>query len=112
MKIRDGFVSNSSSSSFVIYGAWVDADEVKKFLSKEQLADVEKNGLEEVMYDVDLPMHFHYDYYEERCAFGKSWSGIKDDETGKQFKESIKKKLSETFNRDIECATIEHTYSC
>ena len=37
MKIRSGFVSNSSSSSFLIYGMVIEADEAKSALLTEEL---------------------------------------------------------------------------
>jgi hypothetical protein len=47
MKIRSGFVSNSSSSSFVIFGKCFTRDElVERFrFTEEDMEDIDENGL-------------------------------------------------------------------
>jgi len=71
MKIRMGFVSNSSSCSFLIYGAMI-----------EECTD----EMETWCYDNDYTCSSPYD---DECYVGKSWDSIGDDETGKQFKEKV-----------------------
>lgn len=44
MKIRNGYVSNSSSSSFVIYGAYFDKDDLKKTDFFKDVEDIEDMG--------------------------------------------------------------------
>lgn len=116
MKVRSGFVSNSSSSSFLIYGAWVDVSKVKDML-KSKLSEEDLKELEEDPYMLgefadSLPMYYHFDYESDACAFGRSFSSIKDDETGKGFKDSVKEKLREMFGEDVKCDTIRHEYYC
>ena len=36
---------------------------------------------------------------------GKEWSSIGDDETGRQFKESVKSELEKFLGPDVECET-------
>jgi hypothetical protein len=112
MKIRSGFVSNSSSSSFVIYGVWIDEDDVKKLLSDDDLKVIEEEPYMLGEVADNLPMFYHYNDDTEEVAFGRSYSSIKDDETGREFKRSIEKKLKEIFGKEIKCDLIHHTYYC
>uniref|UniRef100_A0A6M3Y5S7 Uncharacterized protein n=1 Tax=viral metagenome TaxID=1070528 RepID=A0A6M3Y5S7_9ZZZZ len=79
MKIRIGFVSNSSNTSFCIYGKYFDD------LSNELKELIESKGLE-------LIYGQNEGYY-----VGRSFTDIKDDETGKEFKERTLKDMKEIF---------------
>ena len=78
MKIRSGFVSNSSSSSFCILGVEVDSDIYEKVrsvrYSKENPTNLESHG----------SISYEGSYY-----VGFSPDKMKDDETLGQFKERI-----------------------
>ena len=121
MKIRNGFVSNSSSSSFVVYGAIIDFD-AEHFLNILKGIDETKyneilnifknecidNGINEpddndifdfvdenpyVLVETLLEFmglnNFKIDIYDGNVAIGREYSTIRDDETGKQFKDSV-----------------------
>lgn len=88
MKIRQGFVSNSSTTSFCIYGAGI---------SHEQEEDAEELGL-----------IVERDEYGDLYA-GLYWFNIGDDETGGEFKIKIREKISKLT--DKKCRTIEEAYS-
>ena len=90
MKIRAGFVSNSSSVSFCIYGIWVDHPE-------EELWEVAEG----------LGLYCHRDQYGDGLYIGRTWKTIGDDETGKQFKETTQEKVDKLPVDDKICATHE-----
>jgi hypothetical protein len=87
MKIRNGFVSNSSSSSFVIYGV---------HLSDEYRSKI-YNTYDDFLEINHIPYVSNYD----DVYLGRSWSEVKDDETGKQFKERVEKEIKEAL-KDFE----------
>jgi hypothetical protein len=113
MKIRTGFVSNSSSSSFCIYGCCFETSEIEEILkekysdkSEDEISDMicEDLGSEEMFKNLDVIT----DYECGNVWIGRSWSKITDDETGRQFKESITSKLKEIFDdKDLECSTFD-----
>jgi hypothetical protein len=43
---------------------------------------------------------------------GRTWYNIGDDETGKQFKESIEKQIKKVFGESTECGTHAEVYYC
>ena len=96
MKIRHGFVSNSSTTSFCIYGVYVDAfdfeDEGQEMPSLEYMAN--KLGL----FSIEIPDG--NDWY-----IGREWASIKDDETGRQFKEDTQKKIDQLPIKNKQCET-------
>lgn len=70
MKIRNGFVSNSSSSSFVIRGMKIDSEEIIKTLN------IPKSEIEEIEDD--------YDIYE---FLGQKFNGLSVEADGNYFGE-------------------------
>ena len=128
MKIRKGFVSNSSTTSFCIYGACFDSDEIISNLSEingEGLALIPKDKIDEfreMMNDEDadcyevgeiiadsLGLEFHLGCESEYYYIGRSWSGVGDDETGRKFKEGIENKLKKIFS-NIKFGTHEEAF--
>jgi hypothetical protein len=110
MKVRNGFVSNSSSSSFCIYGASFEFEELlekaKSYFSEDELKEIEEEPylLEEMLIEkTNLAVYSSDDNY----WIGKSWTNVGDDQTGKEFKDSIKEELEKILGPDIECGTHE-----
>lgn len=132
MKIRNGFVSNSSSSSFCIYGICTEEDKIKEaliskgFATEEELDDGISEYLEIWGYESrkqkgtltpeDIQNNERKFFKAEENFVGRSpgesdyvylgvpWHLIRDDETGKQFKERIENKLKQLFE-NVKCST-------
>ena len=138
MKIRQGFVSNSSSSSFCIYGICTEEKTlidalIAKGTDKDVLAGgvydyfdnwsynrkKEQNKLTEEdikQYDSKFfkpedgfETHMPYDY-DSSIFLGVEWSNIKDDETGSDFKTRISAKLKDLLGKDVKCGTLEEAW--
>jgi len=120
MKIRTGFVSNSSTSSFLIYGVAIEdvSDLRDKLLEKYNITEEEFEDdyegsvyelVEKEMEDVaGFEWHEPGDY--DTFYIGKSWHLINDDETGAQFKANVEKTLKEKFGDDLEFETLSEAW--
>lgn len=90
MKIRTGFVSNSSSSSFLIYGVSLESDIILEKLNLNEDTDVYdllSNLLESKGFEIHLP------YGDSPYYIGKSWQYVGDNQTGLEFKKQIENEL-------------------
>lgn len=101
MKTRQGFVSNSSTTSFCIYGVCIEEDEIKKILKKEEDDLSAGELLEEEMENKKVSLFIQSDYDGNQVYIGHSFTSIGDDETGKQFKDRVKKEVNIVFNNQI-----------
>jgi len=90
MKIRQGFVSNSSSTSFCIYGIWLDHPQ-------EDMYEVAK----------ELGLFVHGDQYGDGLYIGREWSSIGDSETGWDFKEGTRQLIDNLPIENKKCSTHE-----
>jgi len=98
MKIRTDFVSNSSSSSFVLWGVSFDKDELEQKLRDANVALSDEFNEEDYNGFIDqwIDENFNYDEFvsgDYEVVFGMKPDEMKDDETLKQFKERIFEKL-------------------
>lgn len=113
MKLRYGFVSNSSSQSFLIWGIQVDdLKELPAFASETEDDDDEYGDrydeADRVLAKLGLEMH------SPDCSgyyIGASWAKVKDNETGAQFKERVKALIAKaTGLANPKCSTHEEAW--
>lgn len=98
MKVRLGFVSNSSSVSFTIYGVLLTPEQEKKLGDTWEGTKARAGGLN------------RFDGQADDVYVGREWCNIKDDETGAQFKEFVRSKIKELLGEGVPCATYSEGY--
>lgn len=113
MKVRAGFVSNSSTSSFCFYGIYEDSYSLIEKLIKNGIIDEEvdesdyydiieeiagKNGLD---FDSDSNGSF---------VVGGDLAQIPDDVVVKEWKSEIQKKINKLFGKDSQCDIYEESF--
>ena len=96
MKIKIGFISNSSSSSFVIFGRTYSIDTIaKKANINTEDEDYDCENLYEFLDKTNLTYHSDH---EDGCYYiGLPLININDNETFAQFKKRVKKEVIEKF---------------
>ena len=127
MKIRQGFVSNSSSSSFCIYGVQLDMRDVIKYMPEGIDVGLSDNEIVEEMYNkggdwwsvaekiskaLGNGFSCYYDYECPEIYAGRSLTSIGDEETGLQFKMVTEARIQEVIDENYECRFIEETVQC
>lgn len=98
MKIRNGFVSNSSSSSFCILGTVVNEDE---WFTSEQLEETDIDGLiEEGLSSKEnsLTMEYGIDEYYEQYLVGRPVESLDVNKTIASLKEEIATEIQQVYN--------------
>ena len=90
MKTRTGFVSNSSTTSFCLCGIYMDNKELRELFSVESEYEIEGDGV---------------DLYSQEYSYG-SYVGVdidrmEDNETKAEFKERVRKLLSDKAGQDV-----------
>jgi hypothetical protein len=86
VKIRLGFVSNSSSCSFCIYGKYFDDLEIEEIYNFNRKHNVELFA--------DNPTD-----YMNGCYVGLEFTSIKDDETGREFKQRAQNLINDMCDK-------------
>ena len=103
MKIRLDYVSNSSSSSFMLVGDAFDNEAIANAWKKlhPEDTDIDDDTYEQVLLiakKLDLYCHRGLDNYYDMWVLGLRFDDMKDDETKKQFEDRIKESLSTVFD--------------
>lgn len=119
MKMRNGFVSNSSSSSFVVYGATIEKDELlEALLEKFPDLEVERDEYGEIfleetdIYDIiwDLPeadvKAMSLAEYDDLVMIGRPLAEIEENETFAQFKSRVHSALDKIGVDEEYCSII------
>ena len=123
MKIRNGFVSNSSSTSFCIWGVYVengssDEEKLKSYLLQQQKVKeyLVKYPDEDDMYEL-LDVADFKELYSvsgpdgDGIYLGREFASIRADETGAHFKESTQATVDKIFGEDVmKCCVQEESW--
>lgn len=108
MKIRQGFVSNSSTTSFCIYGALIAPPRDEAREETEEYYDAHEDMYEKCE---KLGLECHSTPWDSDCYIGLEWYNLRDDETGAQFKARVEALLFTNFGIKPEaCSTHEEAW--
>ncbi len=112
MKYRSGFVSNSSSTSFCIYGTcFCDQEIYKKIAEKIGFKYDNNEGIDLYELGDAICKKFGLTYSTgpggDYLYIGRDLSSMKDDETFGAFKKKIEEDLTELLGEEIKCSIME-----
>jgi hypothetical protein len=104
MMLRNGFVSNSSSSSFVVYGTQLKLEDlIKKFPDTwKDYGEGDEYDFVEFLFE-NFEYYYDSDYDEGTIYVGNPYISIGENETAGQFKERTQKELEAILNEPVKC---------
>ena len=93
MKYRTGFVSNSSASSFLIYGTRLDMNEVKSILTKLSIK-CDDDYIFDLGEKLAKSLVLGYEVYSDYIYIGLSPFDFPEDKTIKEIRQEIENKIA------------------
>lgn len=121
MKIKSDFVTNSSSSSFVVIGTYFKTEDIPDFII-EKIQEVTGNKeltpeydewdfVDEAISKSPLSFSFGCEHYKgESIMVGIEYTKMSDDETLGQFKARAKQAIKDQLGLDLEVGHIEECW--
>ena len=108
MKIRNGFVSNSSTTSFHIYGLNLSSEQQEQLKEKHDLKSL---YCLERLEGFNKALELHSGEWDN-WYLGCSWEKMGEDETFAQFKERVGKMLNDLFGTEVDgsCSFYEESW--
>lgn len=107
MKKRFGFVSNSSSTSFLLYGVSINEEKLQALYSA---VSGHPSSADEAFYSLkkecNIEGYEHYGTY----YLGVSASCVKDSETGKEFRDRVKIQMEKYFPNEAVFGYIKESW--
>jgi hypothetical protein len=110
VKIKSDFVTNSSSSSFVVIGSNVNIAKITPMKRGEQPDDIYEL-VDPLLKGTDLEWSTGCEYgYDDNVMIGIGYTNMKDDETLAQFKERVKEQIKTTLGIETDVGHIEECW--